>query len=244
MSKQRGSKYDYLFAMNLGEEHVVDNLPTPAEARRKANPSERLAVKRINSAISSLKKVRPEYRFTHRVFTSPGSRIEGNKISIRLVAIGEATDDQEFEAWEARSNRAREAWKKRKIAEDAPKLPAQLEEANAGELARRVAGAVKRQIAADIPKYDPKKLAELVAYHTTGGVIQQLRTNDGVWIDDPNPTWTLPTAHYRKKPIRREFYIIMARDGSITTAADSPDRLPHHDPACLIHAREVLPEEE
>lgn len=244
------SKYEFLLAMKPGEFYEFDNLPTAAEGRRKIPPTVRKAYYRINSAVSTLQRSNAGVKMSISTVTSDGSRIKGDKIIVTMLAIdGVVANNEDYEAHERRRQQSMEAWRQRKIAEEAPKLKAQLEEAEAGELARRVAGAVKRQIGQEPrleagPKYDPKRLAELVAHFTRGGDIQQLRLIDNVWIDDKNPTWTLPTSQYRKKPVVREFYLIVSRNGDVTAAANDPTKLPHHDPACLVHARELLPEEE
>lgn len=238
------SKYDFLLAMAPGETYQFQNLPTAGEGRRKVAPTARKAYFRINGAISHLQRNHPGLTMSISVATSPGSRINGDMVVVTMLAIdGSVARGDDLEARERRRQQSLEAWRKRKQAEDAPKLNGQLEEESAADLARRVAGAVKRQIApAEPPKYDPVKLAGLVAFHTRGGMVQLLTENG--WRDDPVPTWREPTCKYRQKPVRRDFYIIIGRTGEITTVADDPGKLPHHDPDCRIHVREVLPEEE
>lgn len=251
------SKYDFLLAMQPGESYSFDNMPTPSEGRRKVAPTSRKAYFRVSSGVGILHRIQKQCRMGVVVHTTPGSRIQGDKIIVTMLSVnGEVANADDFEAHEKRSKLMLEAWIKRRQQEDAPKLAGQIEEARALETVRQVSSAVKRQVQEagcrvvinNAPKYDPIKLAGLVAHFTQGGGIQrQLFNPDGTpshWVDEPSPTWVLPTAHYRKKPRIRDFYLIVGRAGDVTAAATDPTKLPHHDPACLIHAREVLPEEE
>lgn len=237
-------KYEYLLALNPGEVEVFDNKPSASEGRNKVNASDRLAYRRVSVGVSRLQREHPPYRFAVRIFTSPGSRLEGNKVEVKMLASGDASiaDKDEFEASERRREASLRAWITRRQQEDAPKLPAQLEEARQQEDEKRKERAKARVIPAPKPAYDPVKLAELVLFKEHGGIVQKAG-KDG-WEDDPNPTWTLPTVLYRKKPRVREFFLIVGRNGDVTAAATSIDKLPHHDPACLVHARELTPEEE
>lgn len=240
------SRYDYLLALNVGESTTFPNLPTAAEARRKVKPSGRRAYFRVRSGLSHLMAVH-NVAFSTKLNTSKGSRIDGNQIIVTAIQLGEQQIEGDgWDDYEKRRQRAIDAWKLRKQAEDAPKLKGQLAEAEQTEQEQRLARAKARAtvVVRDRPLYDPIKLAELVAHFTKGGAIQQLRTLDGVWINDPSPTWTLPTAQYRKKPLVREFFLIVSRDGHVTAGASDPNQLPHHDPACRVHVREMLPEEE
>lgn len=242
--KKGTSKYEFLLALGLGESEVFDNLPTATEGRRKVPPSQRRSYIRMASAVSKiLPMIHPGYKFTISAFTSEGSRIEGDKVRITLVAIGDQhTGDDNWREHERRRQNMLEAWKRRKQAEDAPKLPAQLEEARQQEEAKRAERAKARVIYTPPPvQYDPVRLAELVLAHAQGKQIQALAGDK--WVNDGNPTWKLPTAHYRVKPVRREFYLIVGRNGDVTAAADAVDKLPHHDPACLVHAVEVREED-
>lgn len=247
-TKAGSSKIDFLLAMRVGESYSFDNLPTAAEGRRKVPPSMRKAYGRITQAVRSLHRIHPEYEFLMRLDTSKGSRIEGDKLVVTMIKDrSEVTNEDDLRELEARRQRSIEAWRLRKIAEDAPKLPGQLKEAQEREDQERVRRAVARAMptpAAIVvgPKYDPKRLAELVLGHAQGRVVQVL-TEHG-WRDAPAPSWELPTTKYRFKPQRREFYIVLGRDGSITTVQDDPTKLPPHDPTCLVKAVEVLPEED
>lgn len=238
------TKYDFLLALDVGERYTFDNKPTLSEAHRKVCASSRTAYQRVSSGITVLHKRHADVGFRIKLETSPGSRINGDKVVVIMLRHGERrVQGEEFEESEERRRLRQEAWKKRKQAEDAPKLPGQLAEAEAKELARRTAGALRRAqaIHADRPIIDPVKLAELAVAHAQGKPIQRL--NGSGWVDDPAPTWKEATAKYRIKPAIREFWIVVGRDGKPSAIADSIEHLPHHDPACRVLAREVINEE-
>lgn len=239
------SKYEYLMALSPGETEIFDNLPTVSEGRRKVAPTSRKAYYRINSAIAFLMAKYKGTAFTMHVQTSTGSRIPGNQIAVRMVSNGDTrVAGESWENYETRRTRAMEAWKLRKQREDAPKLPGQLEEARKAEAEQRVERAKAQAIRPAEPhnKYDPKRLAELVLAHSQGEQIQLLQ-DDGHWSNVGNPSWTAPTARYRVKPKRRQFYLVVGRNGDVTAAADDLTKLPHHDPACLVLAVEVIEED-
>lgn len=244
--KKGVTKYDFLLALEVGESFTFENEPTLSERRRGVAPSSRLAYYRVSGGLSLLRRNHADFGFGVRLSATAGSKTPGNQIVVTLLRKGEASvHGHEFDQSESRRQRAVEAWKLRKQAEDAPKLPGQLAEAEATELARRTAGAVRRQaqaIHADRPIIDPTRLAELAVAHAQGKPIQRL--NGSGWIDDPNPTWKEATAKYRIKPQQREFWIVVGRDGKPSAAATSIEQLPHHDPACRVMVREVIFEEQ
>lgn len=234
------NKYAFLMALQLGESYSFDITPTLQESRRKVPASRRLAYWRIMQGIKDIMSKNPNFAFSSRIDKS-----NDRKLIITLTKAGDRKiSENDLRSPEKRSEAMKEEWKKRKQKEEAPLLPGQLEEAAAVDLARRTAGAIKAQTAkAEAPKYDPVKIARLVAAHCSGQMIQKM-TDAGEWINDPTPTWTLATDRYRVKPLIREWFLIVARDGKITAGAESIQALPHHDPERLVHVREILVEEE
>lgn len=247
-AKKRTGKYDYLLAMRVGETIEFPNKPTRSEAIRKVKPSHRSAYKCISNGLWQLRTKNPDYAFSLTITQSRGSRIDGDLLLVKLLKIGDNVADMgAFERYESHRQQATEAWKKRKQAEDAPKLPGQIEEAREQDLARRTAGAVKRQmeekgLSVVTNRYDPKRIAALVAASIAGEVIE--RFVDDRWLIDPQPTWTEPTAMYRIKPKIREWFMVLGRDNRVTAISESITTLPHHDPACRVLVREVLGEDE
>lgn len=238
------SKYAFLFALNVGESYKFDNKPTAAEGRRKVPPSLRAAYCRYVAVVGYLNKRNTGYRFKAELGTSPSSRIPGDLVVVTLIVRGdEVSSESALAALDKSRERRLKAWKAKKQAEDAPKLPSQLEEAEKAEHGRKVAAAVKAQaIHALGAVIDPVKLAELAVAHAQGQTIQRL--TDAGWTDDAAPNWRQSTASYRIKPVRREFFLVVGRDGKPSAVASCAYQLPHHDPACRVRVREVTEEDE
>lgn len=252
MAAKSEGKYDFLLALKPGEEWVFENKPTLSESRRKVSPSNRASYKMVTMGVHNLRRSHG-VSLVLTLSESRGSRIPGNQIVVRMLdAAGDAGD---IEKLEERRQRATDAWRKRKQAEEAPLLPEQLAQEECVAMAKRTAGAVRAQaqaqaLRAEGPKYDPKQIAVLVTAQLRGETIQQSMLVNNVagvereWRDQPNPTWTEPTAFYRIKPAApREWYMVVGRDGKVSAVNTTIAGLPHHDPSCRVRVLEVMPDE-
>lgn len=116
------------------------------------------------------------------------------------------------------------------------------------EANRRIARAVPPQ-SIITTKSEQLRLFDLIASHARGATIQELRGDK--WLDAAEPNWLLPVANLRMKPPpRRELWVLYARGhkGDLskrTTLVTKREDLMHaYDPECLVHYREVFPDEE
>jgi hypothetical protein len=151
---------------------------------------------------------------------------------------------------EWRKEQAKKRARKQRQLAKAKELPGQLQaELEKTELQRRTAGAIKYQMADALHNSaleQQTQLVQLVMAHARGAPIQVRTTVDGAvaWVDDLKPAFNLPVSMYRLKPKAREWYAVLSRDGKVTAIEHDITTLPRHDPACRVHLREVLEDDE
>jgi len=235
--------WDFLEALNLGERYEVDISPTRQEIVARTRPSLRTSYKRAQSAVFHINQrtSRRNFKLTIRMGDFRDKK-QYDKAYIYCIQDGDKTFSPPPPGGFAG---AVFADKRKKAA--AAALPAQLEAENAKQEEARHTPKPAPHIR-QVTKDDTLRLVKLVEAHTQGEIIQELRGTN--WVDAPKPNWTLPVAQLRLKPAaQREAWVLFERGfignfTRITAVYDTPDAIPNIDRDCLVHYREVLPEEE
>lgn len=230
-------RWDFLAAMKLGETYTLNNKLEPGKRTWQTK-----TYADVGTAVAAMHKLFQSFRWV--------VRSRDDKIDVVLVK----TDMGEIPVPPSVNGRvampigraSEEAIQRRKLRQRAYREPPaplaqDLRQATIDETRKQAVAAVTRKK----DTTEQEWLVKMVRAHAVGQPIQHQKS-DGTWMDEAQPAFTDDAFAYRVKPEPlRELFAVLTRDGSAVVRVEMTRKaLGHADPACVVHYREVLKEEE